>query len=52
MEYKFLKCPNCGGAEFDAVGENELLCWYCGGKVILVFFVLVVIVVFIVTWLK
>lgn len=33
MEYKSLKCPCCGGAEFEAVGENELLCWYCGGRV-------------------
>lgn len=35
MEYKSLKCPNCGGAGFEAVGENQLLCWYCGGKVAL-----------------
>jgi hypothetical protein len=35
MEYKSLKCPCCGGAEFEAVGENELLCWYCGGRVTL-----------------
>ncbi|NIO71124.1 MAG: hypothetical protein GTN71_19340 [Anaerolineae bacterium] len=32
MEYKSLKCSCCGGAEFEAVGENELLCWYCGGR--------------------
>jgi hypothetical protein len=35
MEYKSLKCPKCGGAEFEAVGENEWLCWYCGGRVAL-----------------
>jgi hypothetical protein len=35
MEYKSLKCPNCGGSEFEAVGENEWLCWYCGGRVTL-----------------
>jgi hypothetical protein len=35
MEYKPLKCPCCGGAEFEAVGRAELLCWYCGGKVTL-----------------
>ena len=35
MEYKSLKCPCCGGAEFETVGENELLCWYCGGRVTL-----------------
>jgi hypothetical protein len=36
MEYKSLKCPCCGGAEFEAVGENEWLCWYCGGGVNLI----------------
>ena len=36
MEYKPLKCPRCGGAEFEAVGENEWLCWYCGGRVTLI----------------
>jgi len=35
MEHKSLKCPRCGGAEFEAVGENELLCWYCAGRVTL-----------------
>jgi ribosomal protein L40E len=35
MEYKSLKCPCCGGAEFETVGENELLCWHCGGRVTL-----------------
>jgi predicted amidophosphoribosyltransferase len=35
MEYKSLKCPCCGGARLEAVGENELLCWYCGGRVTL-----------------
>lgn len=34
MEYKSLKCPCCGGAEFELAGESELLCWYCGGKVV------------------
>jgi len=29
MEYESLKCPRCGGAEFEVVGENERLCWYC-----------------------
>jgi predicted amidophosphoribosyltransferase len=36
MESKSLKCPNCGGAQLEAVGENEWLCWHCGGKVVLV----------------
>ena len=35
MEYESLKCPRCGGAEFEVVGENEWLCWYCGGRVTL-----------------
>jgi len=35
MEYKSLRCPNCGGAEFEAIGESEWLCWYCGGRVAL-----------------
>jgi hypothetical protein len=35
MEYKSLECPCCGGAEFEAVGRAELLCWYCGGKLAL-----------------
>jgi predicted nucleic acid-binding Zn ribbon protein len=36
MDYKSLKCPCCGGAEFEAFGEKELLCWYCGSRVTLV----------------
>jgi hypothetical protein len=36
MEYKTLKCPCCGGTEFEALGESELLCWYCGGRVTLI----------------
>jgi hypothetical protein len=36
MEYKSLKCPCCGGTEFETVSENELLCWHCGGKVTLI----------------
>jgi predicted amidophosphoribosyltransferase len=36
MEYKSLKCPCCGGAEFEVFGEKELLCWYCGSRVTLV----------------
>lgn len=35
MEYKSLKCPCCGGAEFETVGGSELLCWYCGSRVTL-----------------
>jgi hypothetical protein len=35
MEYKSLRCPCCGGTEFEAVGENEVLCWYCGGRLAL-----------------
>jgi predicted amidophosphoribosyltransferase len=35
MEYKSLKCPCCGGAEFEAIGENEWLCWYCGSRLTL-----------------
>jgi tRNA A37 threonylcarbamoyladenosine dehydratase len=35
MEYKSLKCPSCGGAEFEAVGESEFLCWYCGARMTL-----------------
>jgi hypothetical protein len=35
MEYKSLKCPCCGGTGFEGVGENELLCWYCGSRVTL-----------------
>jgi predicted nucleic acid-binding Zn ribbon protein len=35
MEYKSLKCPCCGGTEFEVVADNELLCWYCGDSVTL-----------------
>lgn len=35
MEYKSLKCPGCGGVKFEPAGENEWLCWHCGGRVTL-----------------
>ncbi|HID61561.1 MAG TPA: methylenetetrahydrofolate--tRNA-(uracil(54)-C(5))-methyltransferase (FADH(2)-oxidizing) TrmFO, partial [Anaerolineae bacterium] len=35
MEYTPLKCPRCGRAEFETLGENELRCWHCGGKMVL-----------------